>query len=83
MGVAGAGEALSQPATVQTVGQRTNEVSNLSWNWVSQQPVRNCVLTMYKTKHLSYSKQQVPTLEVLSKYTRGTRKLLRYIVWCP
>lgn len=43
-GVAGAGMAPSQPPTSRLKAQRTNEVSDLSWKQMSQQPVRNWVL---------------------------------------
>lgn len=36
MGVAGAGMAQPQPPAIQTIGQRTDEVSDLSWKWVLQ-----------------------------------------------
>lgn len=59
---AGAGKALSQPARVQTIGPRTNEVSNLSWKWLSQQPgimfLKHARPKIYSTQNNRYQLQR-------------------------
>lgn len=72
MGVAGAGTAPSQPPAVQTLGQRTDKVSNLNGKLVLQPPVRNWILIpqLKRPNICPTPNNKVPSLEVPFRYSR-------------